>query len=134
MKFVIIHGTFGNAQENRFPWLKAVLEQQGHQVRVPTLPTQEEGMHDQRCKGLQTQVPFTFDNDTILIGHSLGAVFVLDVLNREREEPVKKAVLVAGFLHTLGNEEFDSLNAPFLERERNREQIRENAEEFVVLH
>jgi predicted alpha/beta hydrolase family esterase len=101
MKYVIIHGTFGHSQENRFPRLKETLEQQRHQVRVPDLPTQEQKMHETRCQEIQKQVPFTFDNDTILIGHSLGAVFVLDILNRERKEPIKKAVLVSGFLHAL---------------------------------
>jgi predicted alpha/beta hydrolase family esterase len=91
-------------------------------------------MHEKRCQGLLAQVPFTFDNDTILIGHSLGAVLALDVLNRERKEPVKKAILVSGFLHKLGNDEFDTLNAPFIEREWNREQIKKNAEKFVILH
>jgi predicted alpha/beta superfamily hydrolase len=69
-----------------------------------------------------------------LIGHSLGAVFVLDILNRDRDEPVKKAILVSGFLHMLGNQIFDTLNAPFINRERNREQIKNNVEEFIILH
>lgn len=134
MRYVIIHGTFGNAQENRFPWLKEQLELQGHEVRVPELPTQEEGMHEARCAELQKQVPFTFDNDTMLIGHSLGAVFVLDILNRERKKPVKKAILVSGFLHALGNQTFDTLNAPFLQQKWNREEVKKNAEKFVILH
>jgi predicted alpha/beta hydrolase family esterase len=58
----------------------------------------------------------------------------LDILNRERKEPIKKAVLVSGFLHALWNETFDKLNMPFIQQKRNREQIRKNAETFVILH
>jgi hypothetical protein len=71
MKVVIIHGTFGNPQENRFPWLKGQLEQQGHEVWIPNLPTPDNQTPEHRCDELQKQVPFIFGKDTILVGHSL---------------------------------------------------------------
>ncbi|MDR0282050.1 MAG: alpha/beta hydrolase [Candidatus Peribacteria bacterium] len=134
MKYVILHGTFGHPNENWFPRLKQHLEEQGHQVWIPHLPTPEQQTPEIRCKELQKQVPFTFGNDTILIGHSLGATYILDILDREREEPIKKAILISGFLNVLGNETFDSLNIPFLKPQYNWEYIRENAEEIIILH
>jgi predicted alpha/beta hydrolase family esterase len=91
-------------------------------------------MPETRCAELNKQAPFIFDNNTILIGHSLGAVFILDILNRERTKPIKKAILVSGFLHQLGNPTFDTLAAPFINRERNRDLIKKNAEEFIILN
>ena len=38
---IIIHGTYGNPDENWFPWLKIELEKIGYQVYVPTFPTPE---------------------------------------------------------------------------------------------
>ena len=71
MKIVIIHGTLGNSKRNWFPWLKDILEKQGHQVWTPDLPTPNNQTPDHRCEELQKQVPFIFDQDTVLIGHSL---------------------------------------------------------------
>ena len=132
MKVVVLHWTFGNPQENRFPWLQKTLEKNWHQVRVPTLPTPENQSPETRCQTLQQQVPFTFDKDTILIGHSLGATHILNILDQERKEPIKKAILVSWFTKELWNKEFDTLNAPFL-KNRNREQIKNNAKEFIIL-
>ena len=134
MKYVIIHGTLGNPNENRFPRLKKYLEEKEHQVRVPHFPTPENQKPEIRCDKLRNQVPFVFDSNTILIGHSLGAVYILDILDRERKEPIKKAILVSGFLNALGNETFDTLNAPFIKENYNRNQIKQNAEEIIILH
>jgi predicted alpha/beta hydrolase family esterase len=38
----IIHGSYGNPDENWFPWLKKELEQEGHKVFVPKFPTPED--------------------------------------------------------------------------------------------
>ena len=134
MKVVIIHGTFGNPQENRFPWLKEQLEQQGHEVWIPNLPTPDNQTPEHRCDALQKQVPFIFDKDTILVGHSLWATYLLHILDRERKEPLKKAIFVSWFIHDLGNSTFDKLNKPFLSDAFNRERIRHNTSKSIVFH
>ncbi len=67
MKVVIIHGTFGNPKENRFPRLKNQIEAKGHEVRVPHFPTPQNQNIKSRCDELQKQVPFEFDEETVLI-------------------------------------------------------------------
>lgn len=134
MKIVIIHGTGGYPERNRFPRLQGQLEQSWHAVRVPRLPTPEGQTPQTRCDALQIQVPFIFDSNTILIWHSLWATYLLHILDKERKEPVKKALFVSGFVHELGNEYFDTLNKPFLEKDFNRVRIRQNVKESVVFH
>lgn len=134
MKIVIIHGTFGTPEENRFPWVKHELKKLGHEVYVPKLPTPENQTPQSRCNELQRQVPFVFDQDTVLIGHSLWATYLLHILDRERTEAVKKTILVSWFAHLLGNETFDTINAPFLSDTFDRARIQQNAWVIHIFH
>lgn len=136
MKVVIIHGTFWSPDENWFPWLKEQLEQKGHQIWIPRLPTPQDQTPIVWSNELQRQVPFLFDTDTdtVLIGHSLGATYLLHILDQERAWPVGRAIFVSGFADRLGIDDFDCLNAPFIEREFDREKIKSNVQDIVFLH
>jgi len=133
MKYIIIHWTFGNPQENRFPWLKESLEKQWHDVYVPQFPTPENQTPEAWCEVLQRDVPFVFDDETVLIGHSLWALYILDILDRERSISIAQAIFVSWFNTELWNETFDSLNSPFI-KEYNRERIKNNVHEVVIFH
>jgi len=132
MKYVIIHGTFGDPNENRLPWLKESLEKKGHEVWIPRFSTPENQTPDVWCAELLTQVPFVFDSETVLIWHSLWATFILHILDRERKEPINKAIFVSLFVHELGNEKFDILNKPFIEKLFDRETIRRNISQTII--
>ena len=134
MKIVIIHWTFWSPEENRFPWLQKELEAQWHSVRIPKMSTPENQSPTVRCDELQKQVPFIFDNDTILIGHSLWATYLLHILDRERKMPVKQAIFVSWFTHELWNQTFDILNKPFIQKDFDRERIKKNVQDVVILH
>ena len=78
MKFVIIHGAYGNPSENWIPWLRESLEKLG-EVIVPEFPTPEgQSLENWR------NVFDSSDENTILIGHSLGPAFILDILERNK--------------------------------------------------
>ena len=109
-RIIILHGTHSSPEGNWFPWLKKELEKVGHEVFVPKLPTPEGQSVSSWFKALQKQCPWEFGQDTILVGHSCGATFMLDILNRERKNPVFASFFVSGFLDPLGNEEYDTLN------------------------
>lgn len=134
MNIVIIHGTFGNPNENRFPWLKKQLESQWHKVWVPHFPTPENQSLSTRCNALQDKVPFVFDENTVLIWHSLWATYLLHILDRDRDITISKAIFVSGFVHELWNEKFDLLNKSFIEKDFDWDRIRKNVKEIVVLH
>ena len=81
MNAFIFHGTASHPGENWFPWLKDELERLGCSVTVPQFPTPQdqtlEAWFQVFDKHAQAYTP-----DTLLIGHSLGGVFALRVLER----------------------------------------------------
>jgi len=129
MKAFIIHGTYGNSDENWFPWLKEQLEKERYQVFIPKFPTPEEQSLD-NWKKVLNEYP-DIDNNTILIGHSLGPAFILDILEKNK---AKAAFFVSGFIGLLDNEKFDVINRSFTDRNFNWEAIKENCPKFVMFH
>lgn len=124
-KVVIIHGTYGHPDENWFPWLAAELKELEIDVTIPAFPTPKNQTPDSWYEVFNQQVG-VIDSPTVLVGHSLGAAFILRLLERLKE-PLLGTFLVCGFIGTLGRPEFDPLNASFFERPFNWDIIRENA-------
>jgi hypothetical protein len=85
----IFHGTGGHPKENWFAWLQGKLEGNVHNVIVPQFPTPEGQSLEAWLKVLE---PYreSIDQDTILIGHSLGGIFLLRLLERFKR-PIKAA-------------------------------------------
>lgn len=91
----IFHGTEGHPEENWFPWLKEKLEAKGCKVFVPQFPSPPvvPAKIDEWFAVLKKYGEY-ISEDTILIGHSLGGVFALRVLEK-LEYPIK-AVFLTG--------------------------------------
>jgi len=132
MDVVIIHGTFGCSDDNWFPWLKEKMEELGHNVYVPKFPTPENQNKESWCEALRNQAPI-FGKDTIIVGHSLGAVMLLHILEVV-SEPIAKSVFVSGFLEELGNEKFDILNSSFVNHNFDWKTINKNKGDAFVFH
>lgn len=94
-KFVIVHGYTASPEKNWFPWLKNQLEALGAQVYVPEMPDALSPDPEKWQQRLQ-QLPFGIDEETVLIGHSLGCVTVLRFL-QNKPQAVKGYILVSGF-------------------------------------
>ncbi len=89
--YVLLHGYNGSPAKNFFPWLKQELEKRGAKVYAPLLPeTDDPKVADQVTEVLK-HTPF--DKDTVLVGHSLGGVVALKVLEK-LPVPVRRTVLV----------------------------------------
>ena len=74
----IIHGSNGNPNKHWYPWLKEELEKLGLKVFAPQFPIKDEQSLDNWLKTLE---PFKkYLDNSILIGHSLGVPFILNVL------------------------------------------------------
>jgi len=92
---VILHGTDANPEMNWFPWLKAKLEAEGYEVWAPLLP-------ENHTPNREVYGSFLFGQgwdftDNLVIGHSSGAVEVLNLLMDERLPKVKLAVMVGAW-------------------------------------
>jgi len=127
MKFIIIHGSYGNPEENWIPWLKSELEKLGHEVFVPKFPTPENQNLESWLR-IFKDYEKCVDDDSILIGHSLGAAFILTILENHK---AKAAFLVAGFTGLLGIS-FDNVNKTISDKKFNFQKIKENCRKFFI--
>lgn len=126
----IIHGSNGSKDSHWYPWLKEELERKGLQVFLPQFPIGE----NQTLQNWLDALKPMKDNlkDSILIGHSLGVPFILNVLN-QWDVKAKAAFLVAGFSGHLEAEREPNLD-DFAERDFNWKKIKENCNHFYVIH
>jgi len=90
----IFHGTEGYPEENWFPWLKEKLEAKGHKVLVPQFPTPPvvPAKINEWFEVLKNYVQY-INEETILIGHSLGGIFTLKILE-QLKYPIKAVFLI----------------------------------------
>ena len=130
MNFFIIHGIYGHPDENWFPWLKKELEKKGYEVIVPKFPTPI-GQSLERWMKIFKRYENKVNQDTVIIGHSLGAAFVLRYLEQSDKE-IRAAFLVSGYHYVLENQ-FKELNKSFVDKKFNWNRIIENCENFFVI-
>jgi len=97
---VILHGTNASPEKNWFPWLKKILEQNNYQVWIPELPHNDTpNRHTYNDFLLSSGWDFT---DNLVIGHSSGAVSVLNLISDERCPKIKTAVMVGVWTDNAG--------------------------------
>lgn len=78
--YIILHSKSGNPDANFYPWLKTQLESRGHTVQVPALPMGSAPDIEAQADYVQKNCAFT--EHTVLIGHSMGALVALRLLER----------------------------------------------------
>lgn len=90
----IFHGTEGYPEENWFPWLKAQLVALGWDVIVPQFPSPPV-VPAKINEWFAVLAPYEhkINTETLLIGHSLGGVFTLRILEK-LSSPIRAAFLV----------------------------------------
>lgn len=108
----IVHGYTGYPEKNWFPWLKVELEKLNLEVTVPAMPNTEAPKLSEWLPYLQ-QIIGNPDEDTYLVGHSLGCPTILRYIESlEDSQNVGGALLVAGFAEPLPHlPELDSFTA-----------------------
>jgi predicted alpha/beta hydrolase family esterase len=128
---IVIHGTEGYPEENWFPWIKVELEQRGYKVTVPQFPSPP--VVPAKLTEWFTVLDAHRDKineETLLIGHSLGGVFTLRILEK-LEKPVRAAFLTGTpigkkpILNYDRDMSFSGFNFDW-------DTIKQNAEDFVV--
>jgi hypothetical protein len=125
---IILHGTGNTPHDCWYPYIQNHLKQNGYSVWVPELPKSER-------PELQASLPFvleggTFNEHTVVIGHSSGATLVLALLE-VLDAQIAQAVLVAGFYHSLDDEGYSDL---MLKDAYDWKKIKTNAREIVCIN
>lgn len=95
----IIHGWGGAPDEGVFPWLKKELQKRGFEVFNPAMPNPLEPRIDEWVPFLAKQVDGP-DEDTYLVGHSIGVQAILRyVASLPEESSIGGTVFLAGWLN-----------------------------------
>lgn len=128
---LILHGTNGNSKHNWFPWLKKKLEENNYKVWVPDLPGAEKPNLKRYNEFIFGNKDWEFNSQSVIIGHSSGAVAILGLLQKLPEDLViDKCILVGSFKDNLGR---DDLNGLFVQP-FDFEVIKRKAKKFIFLH
>ncbi len=138
MHYVIIHGSFGNPQDNWFPYLKTQLELKDHSVTVPAFPIED--WDDLTSRGesvianyqnvknwldiLEPLIPEFKSKPTVFIGHSIGCLFILHAVSHFSLQ-TSGAIFIAPFLTKLNKAwQIDTVNASFYKEDFDFEQLK----------
>lgn len=131
LKFLILHGTGATPKSNWFMWLKGALIGQGHSVWLPQLPDADRPNTETYNKFLLSNKDFTFDEDTVIVGHSSGAVEALNLLQHLPDGvTIKATVLISAFRDDLGRNDLKGLFAEEFDFER----IKKTCSNITYIH
>jgi predicted alpha/beta hydrolase family esterase len=131
-KAFIFHGTGASRDDHWFPWLEEKLEEANLEVSRPDFPTPEEQELENWLEVLDEQ-DIEIDRETVLIGHSLGSVFILNILNRQ-DMNIEAAYLVSAWTGMLPDEKFNEWNSTFQDQDFDFEKIKSSCGEFHQFH
>ncbi len=108
----IIHGAYGYPEENWFPWLRKKMRERGVACDNPAFPTPQGQSLTSWMNLFDQNYAHFIHTNTILIGHSLGALFCLRWLEKNNVK-VDSVILVGAFMRKLGIDQFDQINTDF---------------------
>ncbi len=128
---LILHGTDADHKANWFEWLGKELEKEGYKVWIPDLPHSEKSNIERYNKFIFANKNWEFNDESIIIGHSSGAVATLGLLQAlPKDIIVKHAYLVAVFINDLN---WDSLTELF-EKPLDYSLIKKHTQRFTLFH
>ena len=96
-RYVILHGYKSGPDKHFHPWLKKKLESLGNEVVIPELPNPDDPDISDQVRYVQDNVELT--EDTILVGHSLGTIVAMKVLEN-LDHHVRSTYLIAPYVDT----------------------------------
>lgn len=127
--FVILHGYKSSSEINFHPWIQQELESRGHTVEIPDLP--EPDNPQAQIEYVQKNINLT--ENTVLVGHSLGTIVAMKVLESSKVK-VRKLVLAGGFTEPNFKDDRERGFADNFEWSFDFDQIRAQASEITLLH
>lgn len=127
---IILHGTLGSPQGNWFQWLKSELEAKDWQVWLPQLPTAEQPSLKEWANFIRTNCPFEINEDTLVVGHSSGAILAL-ILAQQNKAPIGGVVAISVFHNNSLNWE---PNKHLFDVKFDWDAIQKNATKLLFIH
>lgn len=91
---IILQGWYQKPDSNWYSWLKNKLEENGYTVFLPDLPTMHSDMPDMQKQLEYIKEHVSFDQNTIVIGHSIGCLLAMRLAE---EFSFAKMLLIAGW-------------------------------------
>ncbi|EKD45982.1 MAG: hypothetical protein ACD_69C00061G0001 [uncultured bacterium] len=128
---IVIHGAYGYPEENWFGWMMRKLKEVHVDCYVPAFPTPKNQSLKNWLNVFSQYYESIINKKTILIGHSLGAAFVLRWLEKT-DRQVFSAILVGAFLGKVGIDKFDRINHSFFYAPFKWTAIQDNAKQFII--
>ena len=130
-RILIIHGWESNSREHWFLEEKARLKKLGYEVTVPDMP---DTFHPKQEEWVKVIEDFAPDENSILIGHSLGGVTILRYLERTNKK-LSKCILIATPVRKLKRPDynFEPIDH-FFEPDFDWKKIKKSSEKFIVLN
>lgn len=130
---LILHAIDNSPQGHWYQWLKKELEKNGYSTWVPDLPQPNIPNLKLNNEFIFANKDFQFNEETLIIGHSSGAVAILGLLQDLPENiSVHSVYLVASFnqdLHFEGVHHEELFLIPF-----DFEKIKKKAKKIVFVH
>ncbi len=129
----IIHGWGGNPDEPMLKWLRKSLETKGYEVIAPFMPNPNVPTISAWVNHI-VEVIKNPDEDTVLIGHSVGCQAILRYLQiRSKEEKVDKVILIAPWIipsEDIEEDEDPEIARPWMEIPIDFENAKKHAKSF----
>lgn len=129
MKFILIHGYKSGPHLHFWPWLIDELKKRGHEVVAPQLPDAENPDEQIWTEALLEEVK-NVDDETMVIGHSLGGAMALRFLEAVEARSTPKACLLIATPWMINNDKFRG----FFLSELDFEVLMWKVSRFALLH
>lgn len=132
---IILHGAGNNSHGNWFPWLKSALEKRGYMVWTPDLPNPDVPIRETWLATIFANKEWKFNSESIVIGHSAGATFILRLLETLPDGVrISKAILVAGPVMLGTKSEYFPYKKDMVKDPFNWEKIKKSCASFYFIH
>ena len=127
---LILHGTLGSPEGNWFRWLQSQLEAKGLQVFLPELPNPGMPSLQEWADVIWANCPFIINRDTLIVGHSSGAILSL-IVAQQSPQIVGSVVGVSVFYDNSLRWE---PNSRLFDVDFDWPAIRQNVEKLILIH
>jgi len=132
-KAIMVHGWGGSSGGGWFDWLKHELEKKKIEVHAFDMPDTDNPKIKDWIGYLEDNIP-SLDEETYLVGHSIGCQTIMRFLEKTSKGKVAGCVFVAGWftLKGLGNAEIP-IAKPWLETPIDFNKVKRNTNKILTI-